>query len=636
MYNKRKIIEYGRHSKSHIVSLAMILCVGFLSVTWFKGNFLIAAGDMLFPPSRWQTFLRAFYVWDSTSLGAENPRILAGSIPYEGFRALTEIIGLSLVSAQKLWFYLLFTSTGLSMYYLTTTVVKGWHRHLAGVISALFYMLNPYVAIYVIPSLWIYVVFQPLLLGLYIKGLDERKGLKYIFLMCAVWVLTSTAGYINPKFALINWATLFLYLVFHILVNRNKDEIARSLCFTSILLALWSALNAYWILPVAFDLKETIALPLKVYSTINITRLEAYQLNSAPLPEALRLLGFWGLHSGYKGFPYFYWAPVYETPVFIAIGFLIPLLAFTSLLHKPRNKYVLFFGLVTIAGLFLMSGTYPPFGWINVYLVTHIPLAIQVFSAPYQIGGMYVVLGYAFLLGYTTSILYNMMSKVKLVFSTHSSRMFGYILVGFIIFSITGIYAFPLWTGEVIYPGNEIMASARFNIPSYYYDASSWLDAQHEEFNIFPLPYSIVGYGAYTWKPRGFNGPDPTEWILHRSVVSSLSGEGIGMYIARTIISNSTDEVAKILALMNVKYVLFHRDANWKFLDGNGWYISTSRENFQSILESQIGLYLEKSFGELDFYRNEYWRPLHLYATPNAILVQGGLDELIKIVQKDN
>ncbi|MEM0236094.1 MAG: hypothetical protein QW628_12310, partial [Thermofilum sp.] len=157
-----------------------------------------------------------------------------------------------------------------------------------------------------------------------------------------------------------------------------------------------------------------------------------------------------------------------------------------------------------------------------------------------------------------------------------------------------------------------------------------------EEFNIFPLPYSIVGYGAYTWKPRGFNGPDPTEWILHRSVVSSLSGEGIGMYIARTIISNSTDEVAKILALMNVKYVLFHRDANWKFLDGNGWYISTSRENFQSILESQIGLYLEKSFGELDFYRNEYWRPLHLYATPNAILVQGGLDELIKIVQKDN
>jgi len=631
-----KLSRYIQLHRSTIVDIAIISAVSLLSITWFRGNFLIAGGDMLFPPDRWHSFMRSFYAWDTNSLGGANPRILAEIIPFNAFLALSETAGLTLVIAEKLWFYLMFTSAGLSMYYLTTTIVKKGDRHLAGVTSALFYMLNPYVAIVLVPQLWIYIIFLPLILGMYIKGLNERRGLKYIFLMCVVWALTCTSGYVDPKLAILDWAPLFLYFVFHMLVNRNKKETIRSLRFTGALLALWSALNAYWILQVAFSLKETIASALNVYSAVGITRLEAYKLSSVPLSEALRLLGLWALHSEYKGFPYFYWAPAYDTSIFIAIGFLMPLLAFASLLCKPRNKHVLFFSLVAIAGLFLMNGAYPPFGWINIYLVTHIPFAIEVFSNPYMTGGMYLVLGYAFLLGYATSILYNRTLKVKLRFSPNMSRIFGCILVCFIIFLIAGVYAFPLWTGEVLYPGNEIMASGRFNIPSYYYDASSWLDAQHGEFNVFPLPYSIVSYGAYTWEPKGFNGPDPTESILHRPVVSSVSGGGIGMYVAKSIISNSSDEVAKILALMNVKYVLFHQDANWKFLDGHEWYISTSAESFQSFLRAQSGLNFEKSFGELDFYRNEYWRPMHIYAASTAILVDGGLDEMIQVIEKDN
>ena len=353
---------YTQVHKDIIVDLVIIFLIGALSFTWFRGNFLIAGGDRLFPPDRWENFIRCFYVWDTKILGSASPRILAGTIPFNGFLVVSEIAGLSLVSAEKLWFYLMFTSAGLSMYYLTTSVVGGRLRRLAGVTSALFYMLNPYVAINVVPQLWMYIIFLPLILGLYIKGLDKRREFKYIFLICVVWTLTCTSGYVNPKFAIFNWAPLFLYLVFHMLANRNKNETIRSLHFTGILVALWSALNAYWILPVAFSLEETIAAPLEVYATIGRTRLVDYALNSAPLLEAMRLLGLWGLHSSYKGFPYSYWAPAYDTPIFIAIGFLIPLLAFASMLHKPRDKHVLFFGLITITGLFLMSGAHSPFG----------------------------------------------------------------------------------------------------------------------------------------------------------------------------------------------------------------------------------------------------------------------------------
>jgi len=632
-YKLRRYIQVRART---IVDIAIILAVGVLSITWFRGDFLIAGLDMLFEPDRWQYFIQSFYGWDTRSLGSANPRILAGTIPYNAFLALSKIAGLSLVSAEKLWFYLMFTSAGLSMYYLATTVIRGEHRYLAGVTSALFYMLNPYVAIYIVPTLWIWVVFLPLKLGLFIKGLDEGKKLKYIFLMCTAWALTSTSSYINPKFAVLDWAPLFLYLAFHMVVNRNKKGIIQSLRFTGVLLALWTALNAYWILPLAFSLKEVIAFPLGVYSAIGMTRLETYMINSAPLPEAMRLLGFWGLHSGYKGFPYFYWASAYDTPIFIATGFLIPLLAFASLLYKARNKHVLFFGLITTIGLFIMNGAHPPSGWISIYLVTNIPLAIHVFSLPYQFGGAYVVLGYAFLLGYAVSVFYNRAWKAKLVFSIHRVQICKGIICGFIIFLVVGLYAFPLWTGDVLYPGNEIIGSNRFDIPRYYYDASGWLDAQQENFNIFPLPYTKAYFGVYTWKPAGFGATvDPTASILHRPVIVGSSGGGVGMSIAKSVVNNSTDKVAKMLALMNVKYVLFHRDANWKYLEEHEWYISTSPERFQSILNSQKGLHLEKSFGELDFYRNEYWRPMHVYATPNNILIDGSLSQMIQVIERD-
>jgi len=600
---------------STIVDITIILAVGLLSITWFRGNFLIGGGDTLFHPDRWQTFARGFYIWDTRSLGNANPRVLAGTIPYYTFLVISEIADLSLIDAEKLWFYLMFISTGLSMYYLTITVIRRRHRHLAGVISALFYMLNPYFAIYMVPRLWMHIIFLPLVLGLYIKGLNEGKSLKYIFLVGVIWALTCTSGYINPKLAILDWIPLFLYFLFYMLVNRKKHVVTQSLCFTGVLLALWGALNAYWILPVGLNLRATIEAPLKIYDTIGTTRLNKYVLDSSSLLEGFRLLGYWAFHSGHKGFPYFYWAPAYGTSIFIAIGFLIPLLTFTSLLHKSRDVHVLFFVLVTIGGLFLMNGAHVPFGWINLFLVTHIPFAIQVFSNPYKIGGAYTALGYAFLLGYVVSVFYSSgsKSKVKESFLIHRVQIFKGIIVGSVIFLVAGLYVFPLWTGDVIYPGNEIIGSNRFSIPSYYYNSSRWLSTQQQDFKIFPLPYSIVGYGAYVWKPTGVNCPDPTASVLHRPVVIGLMTGNIGMSVARFIVGNSTDKVAKILSLMDVKYILFHRDANWKFLEGKVGYVSTTPEHFQSNLNSQEGLFLEKSFGELDFYRNEYWRPKHIY-----------------------
>ncbi len=630
-----------------IINILFILAVSGVSALWFGRGSLIIADDFQFAPNSVQEFLRSFYMWTSFSLGSENTRTQPAILGH-ALKAAMEVAGLSLAMAEEIWFFLFFALSGLSMYFLITVVMKGKRKHLAGLIGALFYMFNPYVAISITTFTfnWFFYTSIPLIMGLYIKGIDEEKGLKYAFLTCIIWSITVTINYVRPSFIVLSWAPLILYLIFHILISRNRKATTTSLRFTGILLALWLPLNFYWILPMVSTAGNIITGTLGAYASVGVTRISQYTLTSASLDELMRLLGWWAFQLSYRGYPYYYWAPPYNTPIFVFIGFLIPVLAFASLLFRNRNKFVFFFSIMTLLALFLASGVNFPFGSINTWLVTHIPFVLSIIPRPFQDITPYVVLGYAFLIGYVISTLYAHLCKPIFKFGKRaihnflSGRVLRFVPVVVILFLIVGLYAFPLWTGQVIQPGNEYLASNRYEIPSYYYEAADWLNMQKDSFNIFQLPYSIEGYATYVWGNQSFSGMDPTPFLLSRPVISGSSGDGIGMFLAESFVSNSTaDTFAKMLALMNVKYVLFQKDANWNYLQGNPvsyMSVGTSLNQLEALLNSTTGLTLEKSFGELDFYRNTYWKPLLVYAGTDNILVNGSATQLMQTLENDD
>ncbi len=94
--------------------------------------------------------------------------------------------------------------------------------------------------------------------------------------------------------------------------------------------------------------------------------------------------------------------------------------------------------------------------------------------------------------------------------------------------------------------------------------------------------------------------------------------------------------MAKVLALMNVKYVLVHNDAAWSYLSDNNWYVSPIREQIPVILDGQRGFSFERSFGEIDFYRNDYWQPMRVYPASTGILSNGNLNQLIETVERSD
>ena len=625
--------------KCTIIALLIIGLIGLLSVSWFHGDYLISADDFSMPLNRLRSFMANFYVWDSRSLGSANPRISALTFPVWSYFAFSEIIGLSLSITEKILFYGVFTISGLSMYYLTTTLISNRPvklKRLAGLISGIFYMLNPYVAIIILPlrttSFMIYALL-PLILAIFVKGLNEKRKVKFAIIAAFVMTL-ATSVYVDPSYLLLTLLPLLMYLIFYILVNPTKTTLFSAFKFTTLFLITWVSLNLYWLIPDAYFSSTVLANVTSAYNSVGVSFLSAVQLNSAPLLGAIRLLGYWGLNSGYKGDAYFIWATAYQTPLLIIVSFLLPFLAFIPLLIKPKDKHVLFFASFAIISLLLINGTYSPIGnWIY----TRIPLFSAFFSTPYFRFGMYLTLAYAFLIGYALTELFSRITCSLNRLRRLARHMISGAPIVVLLFLIVGVYAFPLWTGDVIRPGTQVLQSNRYQMPPYYQTASNWLGTDPSDFNILVLPISTLGYAELKWANGGYDGPYPADWLFPKAVISSsIAGNGIAGIAAQLIINNQTTAASKILALMNVKYVLFQEDTNWLYVENNPSWISTSPEQFQSILSSSGAFTLEKTFGQLVFCKNNYWQPMEVYSASTSILSDGNLDQLIQIAERND
>ena len=607
--------------------MLIILLAALVSLVWFRDGCLFAGTDLVFPSDRLNIFLETFTIWDSRSLGFVNPRMLAWSFPNGAFLGISEVIGLSLEYAERLWFYLLFAFSGLSMYVLSSVVAKNKvkHYHAVGVIASLFYMFNPFLALGVShwPYLWLTYASLPLMLGLFIKGLNEQHGLKYVLIINLVWLFLSASQFVNPKYAIIVWVPLLFYLAFHLIANREKTVFLYSCKFFLMLLTVWVLINFYWLLPNMPYIFQSVSVTGDLYLAIGRTRFADFALNSASLPAAMRLVGSWFLDSGFRGYPYVYWAQLYNSTLFILIGYLIPAIAFFPIIFK-KNKNIVFFSLFLLGALVLMTGSQPPFGPLNSFLA-NIPFMLEVFNLPNILFGIYSVMAYAVLFGLGTIMLTYYVSK-KLPRHLPQKLRSGlkYVFVGTVIFLVIGLYGFPLWTGAVAYPGNDLLASSNYQIPEYYPAASAWLSSDTDDFRLFPMPYSKAGYVAYTWPPGGYQGPDLTESLLGKPLVAEPINSDLGVSIAHSIVSNSTDNAAKLLAFMNVKYIILHNDVNWKLIDNYNdqimySYITTTQKNLTHTLNSMTGFSYCRSFGQLDFYLNTYWTPMKIYATSNAL-----------------
>ncbi len=161
--------------------------------------------------------------------------------------------------------------------------------------------------------------------------------------------------------------------------------------------------------------------------------------------------------------------------------FILPFFAFLGLYLNKRNKYVLFFGLISLLGIFLTKQNNPPFPDIYMWLYTHIPG----FAAFREASKFYflIALGYSVLIGMFVDWIWMNWKNGKLKLTKY--------IITFLILLLSLWNLKPLITGEY-----GTLFTPR-KIPNEYIVLNDYIDKQHEFFRTLWVP-ADSRWGAHT------------------------------------------------------------------------------------------------------------------------------------------
>lgn len=592
----------------------LILLLGLVSQIWFKKGHLLISVDT-FLPIKLGTFINEYlHVWSwKTAFGFADVNKLPFLVPLGILLKFYETLKLpfSPIIFQRLLTYFLFAGSGVSLYFLFRTSFPRASSP-SRLVASLLYMFNFYTMFIFFalpyPLLFSYAFF-PFVFSLYIKWLGSTKRVSRPLALALVWFALLTPSYMTPPYLLIHFFILLAFSVFWIFVDHKRGErIRQVIWFNGLFLVFWLLLNCFWLLPLAFSLKDQLtsyALLLGIKST------ELFSLNSVRVLEAFRLRGYFGFTDSYKGESFYPWFKFYENnPFFEVLSFTVPLLAFLWLLSGGRkNRRALFFSVFTLIFIGLAKGVNPPFGFFNKFIFFRPPLT-TVFRSVYQRFTGYIALGLAVLAGYTFDCLFR--TKRPILF------------LSFLVL-ICGVYVWPLWNGE-LFSSEGIFPSKHTVIPDYYFQASEWLGEQGSDFNILLLPFNRLGLAVCLWDggKEGYGGVEPLSSLSGSRF--AYSGGGLGDKLAAGLVSGEWG-TARPLLPFNFRYILVKNDTHWDYIAGNSFWVGGDRDLITESLSKIEGIGKPVSFGELDFYKvdDDYFLP-HFYISEKTFYIDGDFE----------
>jgi hypothetical protein len=613
---------------SDLVAILLAATIPFLK-TGFKG--LIYPVDTKFPLYPSDTFANSLQMWYHCYplLGTDATLYLAPTLPYNLLLASLNVLPLSIAVLQRVWLVLLMAFAGWSMYYLMSVIVGGTKSRQACFMASIFYMFNPWVILMIRggglgPYLLAYAAL-PLLVGLYIRGLASEKGANKYAVLCGI--VSVAVVVVNVQLSALSLVILVMFLLFTVVLHlRQREKVRHALVFTAKAAAIGLAANLWWILPMIYNRNY-----LYEWQSANIDFAES--LGGANrfchLTDVLRLLG-----SEHGSWPL---GSFYSSSIGYIVGFTLPVIAFMPLMLRwggGMRKYVLFFSGAGLVFAVLNMGGNPPFGSLYEWLLLHAPLGKALVPYDPARWAHFLSLVYAVLFGlaavaaldgwdrFATASQWRPRPRLRL------RSIVPFLIVGTLIVVLLA-NSWPLVTGDLRGYLEPVQ------IPQEYRAARSWLQADEDNFRVLvvPPPY-WASYVKYEWAP--YVSVDITEMALPKAIVEDLPGfttsqAEMPRAVTSSIYSQSGDGegFAKVLSLMNVKYVLFRHD-----LGENSSYSASFEEMEQSLVQ-QKGIDMEEQFGDLDFYRNETWQPLSVYAASSVVPVEGGVVNIMEAVESE-
>lgn len=498
------------------------------------------------------------------------------------------------------WTFLMLLMGPLGVYFLITKVFlekeKGYLKNLAGLVAALFYLLNlATVQSFFTPfeTFTSFYGFFPWLLASALNYI-KKGGKANLISFFLISFFATSAFYVQTLFV--------VYLIFlsvfalEIVLRKRKLGIKRLLRVGLAVLVT----NAFWLLPVIY-FSFTNAGVLKLASQNHIATPETQLMNQASgsFSDVALLKGYWFNYYDLGGdgkFDYLY-APwkdhlgVSSTRFSGYALFAASALGFLTILLKKRFPWK-FSGIFLLLLVYIMlASKNPPFETLFDYLSGELPLFSEIFRnvfTKWSVAASFIYsLGLSFLIISLGSLL---KGKLRLA-----------VLAPCLVFAL-GMFMVV----KPAFEGKLISKSMKVNLPGEYFELFEFFKRQPRSARIAILPvHSFWGWNFYDWGYRGsgFFWYGIKQPILDRAFdVWSQYNEGFYNEISFAVYSQDLEALGNILSKYEVGYFLLDESV----LRPGGSEAPLYVSEIKSLLENSKNIKEVATYGFLTVYRTDF------------------------------
>ena len=445
------------------------------------------------------------------------PRILS---PFNFLITVFSTIGIDLCWAQMMTVLLIYFFSSILMYAYVKELVDG--DVTTAFVAALYLTSNVYLVndreVTAIGFIEMVLLILPCLL-VFTKGI-KRSSYRLMVISGLLFNLTY-ATFPNYRTSLICLIMLglnlfFLFVKKGLKINTCKSEATRkfinipfdtTLLITCLkLLAIFSLsllLSSIWVIAIIQTNMDAL---VAGYAG---TGVPACVLNIRFFYDVIRLVAKWSFYEADLGKPYLPYSHVYVHNAFIILSsYLVPLLAFTSLLISKSRRLTVFYSGVAIIFLFLSSAFCLSSSRIYLAIVAEFPLTMVFREPAHWI--FFVIMSYSILIGTTLSALFYRLGKRKRL------QVVALVLV-VVLFVFT---SFPLTTGDVTRNWLDPGLKGSY-LPSSYVQLNDMLPSQYWAI-MLPLRGTYV---VHNFTEGLFSCGNPYPLIFSKPIISGAGTE---------------------------------------------------------------------------------------------------------------
>ncbi len=619
----------------HGLPLAMFLLVAFMihrNLLLYDG--VIVIDDLTRPsdPSKW---MDTFYPgWDpsmSVSVMARATQLFL----FLPFLLFGQIFGLSTSKVLGLNFIFVSFLAGASMFYASRYfLIKSYGKdRFTSFVPALLgiaYMWNAYMLFQSFhPYIRAGFAMAPLVVLSLYKGLETSK-LRWIVCAAAIWsIACGDLHWVAYGGILFSSIVIFHWVQDMVASSDAKTRFKRSMFHVAVFAVLFGSvmiLSMHWLLPGVL-MGSTSRYGWLITSDQLVSWYEASTLSLLFQRQAFH----------FKTETFFdVYEPISRHPFMMGLvallGFTSVVSALVALVLKPKNGYVVFFGIFFLISMFITG--IPNFAPdLGVWIIMEAPLhGLYGWAFRTPKSAQLIFISVCFLMGFTFLEVLRRTNRSKVV-PEGAKKWVSLGIVSLILVAIL-VPVWPLATGDA---SGDLRP---MDLPPEFDEANAWLAQQDGDFKVLWEPTYHTADVTWNGDKRTikdlpamdssrdtyvFYTPNeqPNRYGIHYLQASTRLNSDSFLY------ANTSNDLGKVLAPMGIKYVLVHDD-----IEGDAERIDTIIAN----LDHQQDLIHVKSFGFIRIYENlEYGgdRVPRAFTASNTWMSYGGVEVVPQLCSID-